>query len=71
MYGTTQHLATQHPGPATRAQHPPARVGLHVDAPGGGVQVESLQGASLAEVLNLVNVLIAAIVAGALQWGWG
>lgn len=40
-----------------------ARVGLHIDAPPGGVQSVCLEGAAAAEVLDLVDVLVAAIVA--------
>lgn len=44
----------------------PAGVGLHVDAPLLWVKAESLQRPRLAQVLNLVYVLVAAIVARAL-----
>ena len=37
-------------------------VGLHVDPPFGGVKVEGLEGALLAEDLELVDVLVAAVV---------
>lgn len=40
-----------------------AGVGLNVDAPLGGVAVEGLHGAGAAEVLDLVDVLIATVVA--------
>ncbi len=41
-----------------------ARQGLHVHAPLGRVQVKGLQGALLAKGLHLVDVLVAAVVAG-------
>lgn len=40
-----------------------AGVGLDVDAPGGGVEAVGLEGAGAAEVLDLVDVLVAAVVA--------
>ena len=43
----------------------PARVWLHVDPPVLGAQVEGLQGAGLAQQLDAVRVLIAAVVARA------
>lgn len=39
--------------------------GLDVDTPLGGVEAEGLKGALLAEELDPVNVLVAAVVAGA------
>lgn len=45
----------------------PAGVGLHVDTPLLGVEVEGGQRARLAQVLNFVDVLVAAIVASTLQ----
>jgi hypothetical protein len=42
-----------------------ARVGLDVDAPDLGVEVEGLEGALAGEVLEDVNVLVAAVVTGA------
>mmetsp|Transcript_40541 Transcript_40541/g.61229 ORF Transcript_40541/g.61229 Transcript_40541/m.61229 type:complete len:227 (+) Transcript_40541:1413-2093(+) len=42
-----------------------ARVGLHVHAPLAVLQAEGLQGALLAEVLNLVDDLVATVVASA------
>ncbi len=41
----------------------PTRVGLHIDAPHGRVEAVEGEGALLAEALNLVNVLVASIVA--------
>lgn len=38
---------------------------LNIDTPLGGVDVEGLEGTLLAEELNLVNVLVATVVAGA------
>ena len=38
---------------------------LHVYAPLGGVEVEGLQGAGLAEEFDGIDVLIAAVIAGA------
>lgn len=40
-----------------------AGVGLDVDAPAGGVEAVGLEGAGAAEVLDLVDVLVAAVVA--------
>jgi hypothetical protein len=40
-----------------------SRVGLHVDAPGGGVEAERGERAGPAEVLDLVDDLVAAVVA--------
>jgi hypothetical protein len=37
-------------------------VGLHIDAPAGGVEVEGLEGARPAKVLDLVNELVASVV---------
>lgn len=42
-----------------------AAEGLDVDAPLGGVEVKGLESALLAEQLDLVNVLVATVVAGA------
>lgn len=42
-----------------------ATQGLDVDTPFGGVEAEGLEGALLAEQLDLVDVLVAAVVAGA------
>lgn len=39
------------------------RVGLDVDAPSGGIEMEGLEGAGTAQVLNLVDELVAAVVA--------
>lgn len=41
-----------------------ARESLDVDTPLGGVEVEGLEGALLAEQLDLVNVLVATVVTG-------
>ena len=40
-----------------------ARVGLHVDAPRGGVEAKRLERARLAQQLDAVDVLVAAVVA--------
>ena len=40
-----------------------AGVGLHIDAPGGGIEVKSGQGTIAAEILDLVNEFVAAVVA--------
>lgn len=42
-----------------------SREGLDVDTPLGGVEVEGLKGALLAEQLNLVDVFVSAVVPGA------
>ena len=40
----------------------PARVRLHIDSPTLSIQMKSLQGSGLAEVFNLIDVVVASVV---------